>query len=151
MTRGPEFADAPRAGRVLTRRLRLAIALPGLLAATILALGGIYFVLLAIPDLVAPASDLASLSWAMAAAGGVFVILALMLAAASILVSRRQPPRLLLLLTGLLAASGAGACLWLLLAAEVSRTVYSSLTAVLAYLAAVTVLRLVLPGSRSNA
>jgi hypothetical protein len=166
---GPWFAAQPRCvrhvevsvsqsaeGVVNSSRLplwtRIAIAAPGAAAAALVLAGGVYFAVIGISDATSPSAgdDFASIPTTIAFVGVMACVLALLLAAATLIVSLARPRRVLLGTTAVFAGCGA-ACAVYLLATGADGIVYAPLTAVLAYLAVVAVLRLLPMRKATNA
>jgi hypothetical protein len=131
---------------------RLAIAAPGAAAAALVIAGGVYFAVIGIRDAASlrAGDDFASVPTTIAFVGVVACVVGVLLAVATVIVSLARPRRVLLALAALFAGCCA-ACAAYLLATGADGIVYAPLTAVLAYLAAVAVLRLLSMRGATNA
>jgi hypothetical protein len=131
---------------------RIAIAAPGAAAAALVLTGGVYFAVIGMRDATSlPAGDdFASIPTTIAFVGAVACVLGLLLAAATLIVSLARPRPVLLAFAALFAGCCAALTAYLL-ATGADGIVYAPLTAVLVYLAAVAVLRLLSMREATNA
>jgi hypothetical protein len=131
---------------------RVAIAAPGAVAAALVIAGGVYFVVIGVRFAASLSADddFASIPATAVFVGVTACVFGLLLATATVILALAKPPRFLLVGVVLFAGCCA-ACAAYLLAAGADGIVYLPLTAVLAYLTAVAVLRLLLTRGAANA